>query len=51
VPLVPAVGAAGCLLLMLSLPPENWVRLIGWLVIGLGIYFGYGRWHSRLAAG
>jgi APA family basic amino acid/polyamine antiporter len=28
---------------MVSLPPETWERLVIWLVIGLGIYFGYGR--------
>jgi len=28
----------------------NWARLIVWLVIGLIIYFGYSRHHSRLAA-
>jgi basic amino acid/polyamine antiporter, APA family len=46
VPLVPVLGIASCLLLMFSLPSENWIRLVVWLVIGLGIYFGYGRHHS-----
>ena len=50
VPLVPVLGIASCFLLMLSLPPENWLRLVVWLGIGLVIYFGYGRRHSRLAA-
>jgi APA family basic amino acid/polyamine antiporter len=27
----------------------NWLRLIGWLAIGLVIYFAYGRQHSKLA--
>jgi APA family basic amino acid/polyamine antiporter len=48
VPVVPILGILSCLLLMFSLPPENWLRLVIWLVIGLGIYFGYGRRHSRL---
>jgi hypothetical protein len=26
----------------------NWMRLIGWLIIGLFIYFGYSRNHSLL---
>src|SRR5947199_2342541 len=39
VPLVPLLGILTCLLLMFSLPYENWVRLIIWLVIGLVIYF------------
>jgi APA family basic amino acid/polyamine antiporter len=46
VPLVPILGILSCLLLMFSLPSENWIRLVVWLVIGLGIYFGYGRHHS-----
>jgi APA family basic amino acid/polyamine antiporter len=49
VPLVPLLGIASCLLLMLSLPAVNWLRLFGWLAIGLVIYFAYGRRHSRLA--
>jgi APA family basic amino acid/polyamine antiporter len=34
---------------MLSLPKENWWRLIVWLVIGLVIYFSYSRHHSVMA--
>jgi APA family basic amino acid/polyamine antiporter len=49
VPLVPLLGIATCLLLMFSLPVENWVRLFVWLVIGMTIYFGYGRHHSIMA--
>ena len=49
VPFVPIRGIAICLLLMFSLALENWVRLFVWLVIGLVIYFGYGRKHSVLA--
>jgi APA family basic amino acid/polyamine antiporter len=45
-PLTPILGILICLLLMFSLPVENWYRLIGWLVIGFLIYFGYGRKHS-----
>ena len=48
VPLVPILGIAFCLLLMFSLPAENWLRLIIWLVLGFGVYFGYGRHHSVL---
>jgi hypothetical protein len=33
---------------MLSLPAANWWRLIGWLVIGLFIYFFYSRHHTVL---
>ena len=42
------LGIALCLLLMLSLKPENWYRLIGWMGVGLLIYFLYGRSHSLL---
>jgi APA family basic amino acid/polyamine antiporter len=48
VPVVPILGIVCCLVLMLSLPVGNWVRLFGWLIIGLVIYFAYGRWHSHL---
>jgi len=46
VPAVPILGILTCLLLMFSLPPENWLRLVIWLLIGFGIYFGYGKRHS-----
>lgn len=48
VPVVPILGIGFCLLLMLSLPADNWWRLIGWLALGLIIYFTYGRRHSTL---
>ena len=48
VPLVPILGIAACLLLMFSLPAENWLRLLVWLAIGMAIYFGWGRRHSLL---
>ena len=48
VPLVPILGIAFCMLLMFSLPAENWIRLILWLLLGFGVYFGYGRRHSLL---
>jgi len=49
VPLVPILGIAFCLLLMFSLPAENWLRLIIWLLLGFIVYFGYGRHHSIMA--
>src|SRR5439155_7554531 len=48
VPVVPVLGIGSCLLLMFSLPAANWLRLFAWLVIGLCIYFTYGRYHSIL---
>lgn len=48
-PFVPILGVITCLILMLSLPSENWLRLLVWLLIGFVIYFGYGRRHSAMA--
>jgi APA family basic amino acid/polyamine antiporter len=47
-PAVPALGVLLCVALMLSLPSENWMRLIIWLGIGLAIYFVYGYHHSKI---
>jgi len=49
VPLVPVLGIGACLLLMFSLPVENWLRLFVWLAIGFVIYYFYSRHHSVLA--
>src|SRR5207247_5626155 len=49
VPFVPILGIALCLLLMFSLPEENWLRLVIWLLVGFAVYFGYGRHHSVMA--
>ncbi len=46
VPFIPVLGILCCVLLMLSLPAQNWYRLIGWMALGLTIYFLYGRRHS-----
>jgi APA family basic amino acid/polyamine antiporter len=46
VPLVPILGIIMCMVLMFSLPWPNWIRLIGWLLLGLIIYFTYSRRHS-----
>jgi APA family basic amino acid/polyamine antiporter len=48
VPLVPILGAGVCLAQMAALPLDTWLRLIGWLAIGLVIYFAYSRRHSKL---
>jgi basic amino acid/polyamine antiporter, APA family len=45
---VPIMGILSCLMLMFSLPVENWYRLLGWLIIGLVIYYAYSRHHSRI---
>jgi APA family basic amino acid/polyamine antiporter len=48
VPIVPILGMASCLYLMLGLPLATWVRLIVWMLIGLVVYFAYGRRHSKV---
>jgi APA family basic amino acid/polyamine antiporter len=48
VPLVPILGILICGYMMFSLPPDTWIRLIVWMVIGLVIYFGYSVRHSRV---
>ncbi len=48
-PVVPILGILTCLLLMFSLPVENWWRLFVWLGLGFVIYFSYGRHHSVMA--
>jgi APA family basic amino acid/polyamine antiporter len=47
-PLTPILGMLISFGLMASLPWSTWLRLIIWLIVGMAIYFGYGRSHSRL---
>ncbi len=48
VPVVPILGMIVSFGLMASLPLDTWIRLVVWLIIGMVIYFGYGRHHSRV---
>ncbi len=48
VPWLPILGILSCLGLMSGLTPVTWLRLVAWLMIGLVVYFSYGRFHSRL---
>ena len=50
VPALPIASAVVSFLLMLALPWSTWERLIVWMVLGLVIYFAYGRTHSKLRA-
>jgi len=45
---VAPLGIVVNLTMMLFLPWETWLRLAGWLVVGLVIYFAYGRRHSKI---
>ena len=47
-PVVPAFGVLASLFLILQLPWQTWLRFAIWLLIGLVIYFAYGRQHSLL---
>ena len=47
---VAPMGALSAGYLMFYLDKETWIRLVVWLIIGLVIYFSYGRQHSRLQA-
>jgi basic amino acid/polyamine antiporter, APA family len=51
VPVFPIIGILLCCYLMKYLERDTWIRFIVWLLIGLGIYFAYGRRHSRLQRG
>jgi APA family basic amino acid/polyamine antiporter len=48
VPFVPILGILSCAYLMTGLPKDTWIRLLGWMALGLVIYFGYGIRKSRL---
>jgi basic amino acid/polyamine antiporter, APA family len=50
VPLVPILGVLANGYMMLNLGKWNWIRLGGWLAIGLVVYFTYSVKHSRVQA-
>lgn len=45
-PFVPLAGIVTCLVMMLSLGTGTWIRLVGWLAVGLVLFFTYGRRHA-----
>jgi APA family basic amino acid/polyamine antiporter len=51
VPLVPLLGVATCLFMMVFLPMDTWIRLLLWMLIGLDIYLAYGAKNSHLGNG
>ena len=51
VPWFPLIGTALCIYLMSQLEAVTWLRFGGWLLVGVVIYFFYGRTHSRLQRG
>ena len=46
--LLPVLGLLTNLYLMTQLGVSNWLLFFAWLVLGLGVYFGYGYKHSKL---
>jgi APA family basic amino acid/polyamine antiporter len=50
-PVFPLIGILLCGYLIAQLPWETWLRFVIWLAIGLAIYFGYSRRHSRVRTG
>jgi APA family basic amino acid/polyamine antiporter len=51
VPVVPILGIVFNMYMMYKLGWINWARLILWLIIGLVLYFSYGRHHSHVQKG
>ncbi len=49
VPLVPILGIATCLFMMVFLPLDTWIRLLVWMLIGFDVYLFYGLKHSMLS--
>jgi APA family basic amino acid/polyamine antiporter len=48
VPLVPILGMGSAIFLMSRLAAITWEVMIGWLILGLIIYFGYSMGHSKV---
>ncbi|WUK16828.1 amino acid permease [Kitasatospora sp. NBC_00374] len=48
VPVVPILSVLASLWLMINLPAETWWRFLVWMVVGMVVYFLYGRGHSRI---
>jgi APA family basic amino acid/polyamine antiporter len=48
VPLVPLLGVAVCISMMVGLGWPNWLRLFVWMAIGVVIYFAYSKRNSKL---
>jgi APA family basic amino acid/polyamine antiporter len=51
VPFVPIAGIIICVVMMVSLPLDTWIRLAVWMIIGLAVYFFYSKKHSLIRKG
>ncbi|MBC1228283.1 amino acid permease [Listeria booriae] len=49
-PFVPALSFILCVYLILNLSAITWISFAIWFVVGLIVYFSYGRQHSKLKA-
>jgi APA family basic amino acid/polyamine antiporter len=49
-PVICTLGIITCGAMIYGLGWTNWMRLIGWLALGMVFYFAYGKSHSRLNA-
>ncbi|XP_011633303.1 high affinity cationic amino acid transporter 1-like [Pogonomyrmex barbatus] len=48
VPFLPGISILINIYLMMTLDKQTWIQFSVWIVIGLGIYFLYGMWHSNI---
>jgi APA family basic amino acid/polyamine antiporter len=49
-PITPVLGTLMCAYLMANLGADTWVVFGGWMLVGIALYFGYGRRNSKVAA-
>jgi APA family basic amino acid/polyamine antiporter len=49
-PLFPVLSILSCAVLMMGLPLETWLRFFVWSLVGLAIYFAFGKRNSALAS-
>jgi APA family basic amino acid/polyamine antiporter len=48
VPVVPILAVVLSIVLMVTLDTATWIRFVGWMILGLIVYFAYSRQRSRL---
>jgi APA family basic amino acid/polyamine antiporter len=46
--LIPVLGVACCMYLMVEIPAKSWLVFFGWMALGLSIYLLYGKNNSKL---
>jgi basic amino acid/polyamine antiporter, APA family len=47
--IIPVLGMMFCAYLLIEIPAISWEWFLGWMAIGLVVYFTYGYWKSKLA--